>query len=237
MRREAIRRPEARATGIYRVLGRECFDRAMMARGSAVTATTECGPEQIEALIRRSVREETAGLIDGLQRFVDRRIAELSMEVSASVQLMDYSESNLSGQMARIHEQIARVVAAPSREARNSGVELEAIVQVTETAANRIMEAAEAIDDWVRQGRRDADGMASVTERIGAIFEACSFQDLTSQRVRRAIEHLEKVEAMLGTAATPADLPPDAGPTAEPQPAGLAGPDLAQDAIDRLLAG
>ncbi len=189
-----------------------------------MAAMSECGPERIEALIRRSVREETAGLIDGLQRFVDRRIAELSMEVSASVQLMDYSESNLSGQMARIHEQIARVVAAPGQEARNSGVELEAIVQVTETAANRIMEAAEAIDDWVRHGRHDPAGVASMSARIGAIFEACSFQDLTSQRVRRAIEHLERVEALLARVSPPPAAPPAAA-------------ELGQEAIDRLLAG
>lgn len=186
-------------------------------------------------------------MFDGLQRFVDRRIAELSMEVSATVQLMDFSESNLSGQIARIHEQIASVVAAPSMEARNSGVELEAIVQVTETAANRIMEAAEAIDEWVRHGRHDPAGMATVSEQISSIFEACSFQDLTSQRVRRAIEHLERVESLLGSVipaaegaapALAAPIPTAPAPATSALEAGrLTGPDLEQDAIDRLLAG
>jgi len=184
---------------------------------------------RLEALIRRSVREETASMFDALQRFVDRRIAELSTEVHATVQLVDFSEANLSGQIARIHEQIASVVAAPGKEARNSGVQLEAIVQVTETAANRIMEAAEAIDEWVRHGRHDPAGVASVSEKISSIFEACSFQDLTSQRVRRAIEHLERVETMLGKMA------PVAAAKAHEEPAAVA--DLEQAAIDRLLAG
>ena len=183
---------------------------------------------RLEALIRRSVRAETAGMFDTLHRFVDRRIAELSMEVHATVQLVDFSEANLSGQIAKVHEQIASVIAAPNGGARNSGLELEAIVQVTETAANRIMEAAEAIDEWVRHGRHDPAGVASVTEKISSIFEACSFQDLTSQRVRRAIEHLEQVETLLGSVMPPATQPAQGDPTAT---------DLEQAEIDRLLAG
>jgi chemotaxis protein CheZ len=185
--------------------------------------------------LRAAVRAETAEQFAALSRLVDRRIAELSAEVHGAVQLLDYSEANLSGQIARVHEQIASVTAAPSKEARNSGLELEAIIQVTETAANRIMEAAEAIDDWVRSGATDRGGLAGVTDKINAIFEACAFQDLTSQRVRRAIEHLERVEQMLG------GMLPEGGQTAPPEPVAFThhpslGPDLAQDDIDALLA-
>jgi chemotaxis protein CheZ len=182
--------------------------------------------------MQTAVRDATEDQFRVLHRLIDRRMAELSAEVHGAVQLLDFSEANLSGQIARVHEQIASVVAAPSQEARNSGLELEAIIQVTETAANRIMEAAEAIDGWVRGGATDRDGLAAVNEKINAIFEACSFQDLTSQRVRRAIEHLERVEAMLGGM-----LKHEA-----PEPAPIAfahhqaaGPDLAQAEIDRLM--
>ena len=53
-----------------------------------------------------AVRAEIAPLFDNLQKFVDRRIAELSMEIHATVQLAEYSESNLSGQLGRMQEQI-----------------------------------------------------------------------------------------------------------------------------------
>jgi chemotaxis protein CheZ len=109
---------------------------------------------------------------------------------------------------------------------------------VTETAANRIMEAAEAIDDWVRNGAKDREGLALVNDRIRAIFEACAFQDLTSQRVRRAIEHLERVEKVLVGM-----MPGEARVEAEEAPVihdyvhhPTRGSDLAQDDIDRLLA-
>ena len=173
-----------------------------------------------------AVRAEIAPLFDNLQKFVDRRIAELSMEIHATVQLAEYSESNLSGQLGRMQEQIAALVALPNSATRNSGLELEAVVQATETAANRIMEAAEAIGDWLRTGARDAESVEAVAERVNTIFEACSFQDITSQRIRRAIEHLQQVETMLTDLApgTPAVVSaPDANP------------DLAQDDVDRMF--
>ena len=184
-----------------------------------------------------TVRAEIGDQFSEMRRFVDRRIAELSMEISATVQLMDFSEANLSGQLARIHEQMASVIAAPSAEARKSGLELEAVVQVTETAANQIMEAAEAIGDWLQAGNRDAEGLESVASRINSIFEACSFQDLTSQRIRRAIAHLQKVDTML-TALAPGGTVSDEIPQPDPvgiMPVGGTGADLQQEAIDALF--
>jgi chemotaxis protein CheZ len=150
--------------------------------------------EGLEELLRSSVRQE----IDELRRFVDRRIAELSMEIHATVQLVDYSETNLSAKLASIHDQIAHVIAAPAAATRNSGVELEAVVQATEHAANQIMGAAEAISTWLQKGG-DPASLPAVTQQVNAIFEACTFQDLTGQRIRRAIQHLQQVETMLSS--------------------------------------
>jgi chemotaxis protein CheZ len=172
-----------------------------------------------------------AGMFDDLRRFVDRRIAELSAEVHATVQLVDYSESNLSGQLSRIHEQIAKLLAMPAAATRNSGLELEAVVQATESAANTIMEAAEAIGDWLRSGERDAASLELVATKVNAIFEACTFQDITGQRIRRAIEQLQHVESML-TEMIPPDAAPPPPDMEEPQELT---PDLGQDAIDSLF--
>jgi chemotaxis protein CheZ len=96
--------------------------------------------DSIEELVRAAVRAE----LEDLRRFVDRRIAELSTEIHATVQLVDYSETNLSKKLAGIHDEISSIVAQPAV-TRNSGVELEAVVTATEHAANQIMAAAEAI--------------------------------------------------------------------------------------------
>ena len=119
------------------------------------------------------------------------------MELHASVQLSDLSEEKLSHELAQAHERIASLVALPAEAGRNSGVELEAVVMATESAANIILEAAEAIHDWIMGGQRDAAGLEDLAAKVNAIFEACSFQDVTGQRIRRAIQHLQQVETML----------------------------------------
>jgi len=185
---------------------------------------------RLAALVCEQMRAAFAPMFDELRRFVDRRIAELSTEVHGTAQLLDFSETNLSGQLSRIHEQIASVVALPAQASRSSGLELEAVVQATETAANQIMEAAEGIGDWVRSDRRDPADLAMVAEKVNAIFEACTFQDITGQRIRRAIEHLQRVETMLSDMmpATPPVPDQAAVPTA-------ASEELAQGDVDALF--
>jgi chemotaxis protein CheZ len=181
--------------------------------------------------LRAAIRAEVAPLIGDLRQFIDRRIAELSAELHASSELADMTEARLMGQLAAVHEQIARLIAIPAASTRSSGVELEAVVQATEAAATTILEAAEAIQAWIDGGSRDPDAIRSLASRVGAIFEACSFQDITGQRIRRAIQHLEQVEALLGRYLQPAHVAPAPDNDRAPPPS----PDLAQAEIDRLL--
>ncbi len=196
---------------------------------------------EIREAVAATIRDE----MDGLRTFLDRRIAELSAEIHATVQLVDFSEVNLSQQLSAIRQQITSVVSAPSAATRNSGLELEAVVHATEEAANRIMEAAEAIGDWLREGKHDTASMEAVNEKVSAIFEACSFQDVTGQRIRRAIQHLQQVEHMLTDIAPGDEGPPPedrlvvhapyngAGAVSATQ--SRANPDLGQDAVDSLF--
>jgi chemotaxis protein CheZ len=196
--------------------------------------------DQIQQAVAATIRDE----LGGLRLFVDRRIAELSAEIHATVQLVDFSENNLSGQLSGIREQIASVIAMPTAATRNSGLELEAVVQATEAAANRIMEAAEAIGDWLREGKNDPASIEVVNEKVNAIFEACSFQDVTGQRIRRAIQHLQQVETMLSDM-TPGEEGKESAKVMVSAPYNNAGaispehaaanPDLAQDAVDSLF--
>jgi chemotaxis protein CheZ len=199
------------AAALYLTLSQLAFDGGMS--------------DSIEEQVRAAVRAE----VEDLRRFVDRRIAELSMEIHATVQLVDFSETNLSEKLAGIHEQISNIVAKPQAATYNSGMELEAVVTATENAANQIMEAAEAISTWL-QGGGDPSTLPAVTQQVNAIFEACTFQDLTGQRIRRAIEHLQQVEGMLSGMMQ--DAPAAEAETQPAQP----GPDLVQTDIDNMFA-
>jgi len=183
----------------------------------------------IAVQVTNAVRAEILPHLQELRRFTDRRIAELSAEVHGAVQMVDFSETNLTSQLSGIQEQITRLISVPSMSTRNSGMELEAVVQATEAAANRIMEAAETIGDWVREGKQDP---AAFITKIDTIFEACSFQDVTGQRIRRAIEHLEHVESVLAHIANP-NSPVLPEPRATVQSSGT---DLNQVDIDSLMA-
>jgi chemotaxis regulatin CheY-phosphate phosphatase CheZ len=122
------------------------------------------------------------------------------------------------------------MVAMPAAATRNSGLELEAVVQATESAANQIMEAAEAIGDWLRVGSRDVASIEIVAAKLNSIFEACSFQDVTGQRIRRAIQHLQHVETMLAEV-----MPAQAEHTPDVERVKV-NPDLVQDDVDRVFA-
>ncbi len=76
-----------------------------------------------------------------------------------------------------------------------AGRELDAIVDATETATNTIMTAAEAI---MCADPSDHDGyQAVVNDNVVKIFEACSFQDITGQRISKVVSTLNHLDGRI----------------------------------------
>ncbi len=79
--------------------------------------------------------------------------------------------------------------------------ELEAVVKDAAEATNTILDAVEEIQKIIDKLAPDAQN--ALTEYTTKIFEACSFQDLTGQRVSKAVKALgaveDKVEKLLVT--------------------------------------
>lgn len=190
---------------------------------------------------RHAASANLGGMFDELRSFideriaaVDRRIADLSDEINATVQMVDFSEANLSRQLSRMHQQITGVVALPAALPHSSGLELEAVIREAETAAHRIMNAAEAIRSAV--GKKGAD--TQITKQISVIFEACIFQDLTGQRIRRALERLQHIERTLSNMVKQAGNEHAEEARLEIKTAAelsQRSPTLDQDGIDKLL--
>lgn len=183
------------------------------------------------------------GMFDDLRAFiderlgrVDRRIADLSDEINATVQMVDFSEANLSRQLQRMHQQIAGVVALPAALPQSSGPELEGVVRQAEAAAHRIISAAESIRAAIARGEPDK---VAIGRQLNVILEACSFQDLTGQRIRRALERLQHIERTLGNMVAHAeDSLADGRISVIDLRGDLAGgPELDQDEIDKLIDG
>ncbi len=70
--------------------------------------------------------------------------------------------------------------------------QLDAIVSATAEATNTILDAAEIIDAEAR-----SIGAKEINEQVVRMFEACSFQDLTGQRISKVVNTLKHIEAHL----------------------------------------
>ena len=191
-------------------------------------AMTHDAGVRLEELVEAAVRRAIQPFCEELRAFVDRRLSEVSAEINAAVQIVDFSEAALSGQLAGIQDQVSRVLCAPDEAARNSGLELATIVGATENAAHRILEAAETISRSVAAA---GTGNDTIREKLETIFSACEFQDLAGQRIRRAIEHLQLVEGTIAVLASNGARAPLPNLSPETPP----GPELGQGEVDQLF--
>ncbi|MCB9965839.1 MAG: protein phosphatase CheZ [Rhodospirillales bacterium] len=144
--------------------------------------------------------------LDTYEGYMATRLDELSSEINASSQLAEMAEEGLVRKFAEILEIISAISYKGTGDApMNAGVELEKVIEVTETAANQIMDAAERItdrlansDDLNDSAKREA-ALDDVRNEIQEILIACSFQDLTGQRVRKTLENMQLIEERLSS--------------------------------------
>ena len=120
--------------------------------------------------------------------------------------------------------------------------ELDAIVAHTATATNSILEVCETLDNVAAKLHEDAAAM--LQDATTRIYEACSFQDITGQRITKVVATLKTIDAKVAhiiAAFTPELDASEVLPEAPPDAALLNGPQLPvhamdQSDIDRLLA-
>jgi chemotaxis protein CheZ len=109
---------------------------------------------------------------------------------------------NLFQYIERLRAEVATVSKAEDNTTAfdDMSVQLDAIVKATEDATNSILEASESIssDAMALQDESDAKARAEIADRIAqnamTIMEACSFQDLTGQRVSKIVSSVKFVE-------------------------------------------
>ena len=71
--------------------------------------------------------------------------------------------------------------------------ELDAIVEHTATATNAILSSCEMLDDVA--GSLNGEPAAKLQDATTRIYEACSFQDITGQRITKVVGTLKTIEA------------------------------------------
>lgn len=104
-----------------------------------------------------------------------------------------------SDHLVKVKRDVAKLKTADGGASRLSRAigELQEVVSTTENATDNIMEQAEEILGLSMDPENPGLYQMEVTNHVTSIFEACSFQDLTGQRVQRVVAALEKVEERL----------------------------------------
>lgn len=109
---------------------------------------------------------------------------------------------NLFQYIQRLREEVA-AMAKPGENGSafdSMSVQLDAIVSATEDATHAILEATETIDEVAAKLRaeKDPDKIAAMSDELSqqsmAIMEACSFQDITGQRITKIVRSMKFVE-------------------------------------------
>lgn len=158
--------------------------------------------------------------------------------------------SEMTAAIARTRSEIAEIKPSTDKGGRidEATEELDAIVDATEAATSEILTAAEAIQD-ATDALRAAPGEMAPLDKLDAqvidVFTACSFQDITGQRIRKVVQVLRYLETRLNAMiqiwsdagetapAPPADTRPDAhllnGPARD-------GEGMDQSDVDDLIA-
>lgn len=180
-----------------------------------------------------------AARLEAMHSFTLERIKEVRADVAGSVELQDMTSGEVLGKIGDLLSQVT--ARASIDDVGGPGQEIEAVIRLNAEAANRIMDAAEHISDCIDNDGVPGEVRFAVLDQVTAIFEACGFQDLTGQRIQRALKTLRSIEeTMLGRKV--ADAGPDGKidqtyvdnylggpPTAAPSK------DIGQDDIDALF--
>ena len=133
----------------------------------------------------RAVLEEMLSTMNGNIGSADPRVLEELEELSSFIE-------NTKAEIAAINpEEI------PDEHIPEATDELDAVIEATEVATNSIMEAAEMIEGVVEEVTDEQADILS--QAVTQIYEACSFQDITGQRIHKVVGALIEIERKVET--------------------------------------
>lgn len=155
-------------------------------------------PEQLTHIVDFLRRERRDLSLEDVMVLAERMAATLDETVARVDVLLHDEFKTIVGEIATLRRDIGNLRPDHMRFERipEAGRELDTVVEATETATVAIMEAAETI---MSADPSDAEAYkALVDEKMIVIFEACSFQDITGQRIRKVVRTLGWIEERLG---------------------------------------
>lgn len=148
----------------------------------------------------RRTRGDTIPL-DDVAEVVGSLIAGAQGQLSLETAKVGSELRRLLDEIGRARQEISSIQPATmaQRDIPSAQDELDSIVRSTETAAEKIMDAADQLSDL--SGEIEGAAGEKVMDLTTQIFEASSFQDLTGQRVTKVVATLKLLEERLAALA------------------------------------
>jgi chemotaxis protein CheZ len=132
-----------------------------------------------------ALAEVMAGSLDSYLQAMDTSLYQEFTAIASEI-------SSMKDEIAALRPSEMRHAAIP-----DAGRELDAVVEATENATNIIMSSAEEI---MGADPSDVDAyLALVNDKVIEIFEACSFQDITGQRISKVVNALNVIDKRVTT--------------------------------------
>ena len=180
-------------------------------------------------------RKEVVEIIRSVLGGIDKDSEESSKLHSELTTLAAYIE-NMRSELAQL-----RSIEISHNHIPTATDELDAVVGETAKATGAIMDACDRMQEIA--GTMPAATGAEINGLVTSIYEACSFQDITGQRITKVVKTLKHIEnkvseiiSAFGHAQPAAAVPAakeESGLLNGPQ---LKGPASSQEDIDKLLA-
>ena len=189
---------------------------------------------------------------DRIEATVRAVLATMAGDLTAKESALLAELEGLGRTIARAKAEIAALKVEDIRDAHipSATDELDAIVEHTAHATNEILDCCETLEQM--QSELSGEAGDKLQGAVTRIYEACSFQDITGQRIGKVVTALKAIEGRISTIVSAASGMP--GPEAAPAPAAqprdekrtegeklangpqLPGAGVSQSEIDRLLA-
>jgi chemotaxis regulatin CheY-phosphate phosphatase CheZ len=211
---------------------------------------TERGRAFLDEFARRLRAAETDRVLNAIER-----LSSAQQHIPSShLDVLRRELETMAASIAQTRREIAAIKPETSGNNRiiQATEELDFVVRSTERATAEILTAAEGIQTIASDLRgKGADGAAcdELENHATNLMVACSFQDLTGQRMTKVVNALRYLEQRVNTmieiwGITPEDAAKAPKPAADTRPDAhlLNGParegeGVAQDDVDRLLQG